>query len=63
MMQGMNGTHDIRWLTIMMLIHFVLRYFLFLPGFAGREVSFPLVAEDYWDKSSGWYCTARMDGV
>ena len=27
MMQGMNGTHDIRWLTIMMLIHFVLRCF------------------------------------
>ena len=27
MMQGMNGTHDIRWLTIMMLIHFVFTLF------------------------------------
>lgn len=55
MMQGMNGTHDIRWLTIMMLIHFVLRCFLFLRV-CREEVSFlPWLREDYWDKSSGWY--------
>lgn len=55
MMQGMNGTHDIQWLTIMMLIHFVLRCFLFLQV-CREEVSFlPWLREDYWDKSSGWY--------
>ena len=55
MMQGMNGTHDIQWLTIMMLIHLFLRCFLFLQV-CREEVSFlPWLREDYWDKSSGWY--------
>ena len=32
MMQGMNGTHDIQWLTIMMLIHFVFTLFSLSSG-------------------------------
>ena len=35
MMQGMNGTHDIRWLTIMMLIHFVFTLFSLSSGLPG----------------------------
>ena len=37
MMQGMNGTHDIQWLTIMMLIHFVFTLFSLFFRFAGRK--------------------------
>lgn len=55
MMQGMNGTHDIRWLTIMMLIHFVFTLFSLSSGLPGGSFIPTLVTEDYWDKSSGWY--------
>ena len=55
MMQGMNGTHDIQWLTIMMLIHFVFTLFSLSSGLPGGSFILPWLREDYWDKSSGWY--------
>lgn len=35
MIQGMNGSHDIRWLSIMMLIHFVFTLFSLSSGLPG----------------------------